>query len=352
MTPAEVELGLRVPPCRDLRVLGAFAARVERSGGDAVWLPDSPMLWRDTHMVLATVALRTERLTLATAVTNFVTRHPAVVESALRTLEEVAPGRIRLGVGVGQSAVIPLGLAQTDGAQLERDVALVREIISGVEVDMGGGPTQLFCPVGQPEIYVAATGPRNLAIAARCGDGVLVNNVVGDRMLAHVGGLVRQAADAAGRSVVPLALSAFCLVTDDVERDARLAKPFVAGAALRGWLGFPADFRPQVHVPGWRRPLVPDLSHAVDWADAVEACSWVSDAAAIEFIQECWFAGTPDAIARRIRTLASRHGVTKFVLQHYGSYELPGQLLTDVVPAVRAAVPRAAGSFEAPRSEG
>src|SRR5690242_4278855 len=106
-----LEIGLRVPPCGSLRVLQEFAVRAEEAGIGALWLPDSQLLWRDTYGALAAMALTTSRINLGTAVSNVATRHVSVIASAVRTLQELAPDRFRLGLGTGASATRTVGLS-------------------------------------------------------------------------------------------------------------------------------------------------------------------------------------------------------------------------------------------------
>ena len=104
-----VRVGLRLPPCRDVADMAAAAQRAEQLGFDSVWFPDSQLLWRDVYATLTVAGGATERITLGTAVTNVDTRHPSVLASAIRTVQETTAGRFVLGVGAGDSALRPIG---------------------------------------------------------------------------------------------------------------------------------------------------------------------------------------------------------------------------------------------------
>ena len=168
-----VRIGLRIPPCAPAPEIAALARDAERAGLDEVWFPDSQLLWRDVFAVAAVAAGATSRVTLGTAVTNVVTRHPAVVASAARTVAELAPGRFVLGVGVGDSAVAPVGLRPTTGAELRERLAIVRGLLAGTAVDFGGTTSRLRDPVDVP-IHLAASGPRNLRLAGELADGAIL----------------------------------------------------------------------------------------------------------------------------------------------------------------------------------
>src|SRR5258707_13081427 len=81
---------------------GAFAqmARmVEESGFDGIGIVDTQNLAADPYSELCLAAHATKRLKLRNAVTNPVTRHPAVTASAIATVPADAAGREVIGNG-------------------------------------------------------------------------------------------------------------------------------------------------------------------------------------------------------------------------------------------------------------
>src|SRR5215210_85868 len=88
----------------------ALAVQAERWGFDELLLTDSESLVGDPYVELALAAQATERLRLGPAVTNPLTRHPAVTASAIATLQVESEGRAVLVFGRGDSAVLQLGL--------------------------------------------------------------------------------------------------------------------------------------------------------------------------------------------------------------------------------------------------
>src|SRR5918911_304985 len=103
-----IDLGLL--PRSPAAEVADVAVEAERLGLDGVWLADSQSIFRDPFAVLALAASRTERIRLATAVTNPVTRHPAVLAGVFATLDELSGGRAILGIGKGESSVYTVGL--------------------------------------------------------------------------------------------------------------------------------------------------------------------------------------------------------------------------------------------------
>lgn len=337
-TPLRV--GVRVPPCDRADRVVETVRRAERLGFDDVWFPDSQLLWRDVFTTLTAAALGTERIGLGTAVTNLATRHPAVVASAARSVAELAPGRFTLGLGVGNSSVGPVGLRQTTSAEMREGLGMLRALLDGRDWDFTGpGGTvrsRLRDPRPEVPLHLAASGPRNLRLAGEAADGVILLSGVSPRTLEGATARVREGAEAAGRDVgrIPLTVSAFCAVTDDIEADARLIKPICASIAQNGGAPFLALAGIDVEVPATVEGVYPDLVHAEDWNAAVEICSeWVSDEAALRFAEEFCLFGTAEQITERLRALRTT-GVTGVFLQHVGSYDPP----TDLIEAVGTSV--------------
>ncbi|MCX4458239.1 LLM class flavin-dependent oxidoreductase [Streptomyces sp. NBC_01340] len=341
-TPLRV--GVRVPPCDRADHLVETVRRAERLGFDDVWFPDSQLLWRDVFTTLTAAALGTERIGLGTAVTNLATRHPAVVASAARSVAELAPGRFTLGLGVGNSSVGPIGLRQTTSAAMREGLGMLRALLDGEEWDFDGHEgkvrSRLRDPRPEVPLHLAASGPKNLRLAGEIADGVILLSGVSPRTLQGATARVREGAEVAGRDAdrVPLTVSAFCAVTDDVEAEARRIKPICASIAQNGGAPFLALAGIDVQVPAAVPGVYPDLVHAEDWDAAVEICSaWISDETALRFAEEFCLFGTAERIAERLSALHAL-GVTGVFLQHVGSYDPPTQLIEAVGSSVLPAL--------------
>ena len=68
---------------------------------------------------MTAMMLNTTKVKLGTGVTNPLTRHPSVLASAYATLEEYAPGRMIVGIGLGDSSVETMGLKPSTLANFE-----------------------------------------------------------------------------------------------------------------------------------------------------------------------------------------------------------------------------------------
>ena len=93
------------------RPLLDFSIHAEACGFDSIVVSDHFQPWRHTDghapfsfAWLGALAERTNRAQLGTSVVTPTFRyHPAIVAQALATLDQLAPGRLLLGVGTGES---------------------------------------------------------------------------------------------------------------------------------------------------------------------------------------------------------------------------------------------------------
>lgn len=82
-----------------------LAVRAEELGLDGLLLADSQNLVGDPFVELGLLTQVTSRLGLGTGIVNPVTRHPAVVASAMASLQAESGGRAVLGLGRGDSSL-------------------------------------------------------------------------------------------------------------------------------------------------------------------------------------------------------------------------------------------------------
>ena len=164
------------------RLSARFAARAEEEGWDGMVFPDSQNLAGDVYVGLAMAAGATERLQLATGVTNPYTRHPAVTASAIATLQAESDGRMVLGIGRGDSSLAHLGYAPASLAIFRRYLERLQGYLRGEDVPFDeGASVDTLALAAAPEssrlhwlrpqqpkvpVDVAATGPKVIALAA------------------------------------------------------------------------------------------------------------------------------------------------------------------------------------------
>ena len=164
-----VPVGLPVPETAD------FIAGCEAAGFSGVGVHDHQHSGRDVYLTLALAAERTSQLTLYPATTNPVTRHPGVLASLAHSLEEIAPGRVRLTVGPGYLAVINIGHPKASLNTMREAIVNIRRLLRGEKVVFNGFETRLRNVSERPTpIFMTAAGPRMTELAGEVADGVLM----------------------------------------------------------------------------------------------------------------------------------------------------------------------------------
>ncbi len=173
----------RAAPLLDL------ATRAERLGFDSIWIGDS-ILARPRHeplTVLAAVAARLPRLEIGTAVLLPALRNPVVLAHQVATLDQIAEGRLILGVGI--AADVPSIRAEFAAAGVPFDkrvgrmmegLRLMRALWSGEPVDWDGRwkvERGVLAPTphrpGGPPLWIGGSLPASLERAGRYFDGWL-----------------------------------------------------------------------------------------------------------------------------------------------------------------------------------
>jgi len=306
----------------DARSVDAFAADVRRAetlGWDAALQPDSQLRRRDTYVLLAAAARATERITLGPLLANPVNRHPTVTASSIATIDELAPGRVLLGWGVGDTAVRLAGLRPARVKELEASTRLMRALLDGEAVDVGAArPARL--PHHRPvPIWIAAGGPRTLRMAGGVADGVFIRVGVHPANLATAIEAIRAGAAEAGRDPRAVRLGAVfhTVLVDEPGRALAMAKSMAAGYYEYS----PALFEP----PGlrWNGPdperlehehqVWPDFHHAPDLEASGRVVDFLEPAAADAFALR----GGPEEIAERLLDVLRHAGAAfDYVVLH------------------------------------
>ena len=210
--------GVGLFPTESLTKMIHLAKLSEDLGFSHIWVGDSHLIWREAYVNMAAMALSTSKVKLGTGVTNPLTRHPSVVASAYATLEEYAPGRMIVGIGLGDSSVETMGMKPSTLANFEKSLQQMRELFAGKEVELPTGKIHLLHPCkGRVPIYIAASGPKMLELSGRIADGIIVLVGVADEYIAHAKEKIAAGAKAAGRELedINLVLWVPCAVSDN-----------------------------------------------------------------------------------------------------------------------------------------
>ena len=155
---------------------------LEAMGYDCAWAADSQMLYSDAYAVLALAAANTKRIRLGTGVSVAGVRLAPVTAHSIASINQLAPGRVFLGIGTGHTAMRVMGQDPVKAGAFREYLRVLRALLHGREVDYALGEERHdirflhadrgFIDVAHPvPIYVAADGPLALKAAGAYGDG-------------------------------------------------------------------------------------------------------------------------------------------------------------------------------------
>lgn len=199
-------------------------------GYSTAWIVDSQLVCRELYVTLTACFLATSRIKIGPGVAVPYIRHPSVTASAIVSLNELAEGRILLGVGSGDSSVGTLGVKPARIETFEEMIGLCRALMRNETVRFEGGLEGKIAWLDRPHrvpIYVAASGPRMLETAGRLGEGVIMHCGTTPRILEAGLRHVAAGAEASGRSVGDL--DVVCWAHTSIASDRRLAREHVRG---------------------------------------------------------------------------------------------------------------------------
>src|SRR6478609_5562243 len=169
--------------------VAALAKLAEDVGLESVWVSET---WGSDAIALATwIAAHTSRIAIGTGILQMPARTPAATAMAAATVDHLSGGRFRLGLGVSGPRVVEGWHGVPYGSPLTRTreyVAIVRAVLARREpVTFDGDVYAMPLPGGDGRalklnvvplrseipIYLAAMGPRNVALTEEIADGWL-----------------------------------------------------------------------------------------------------------------------------------------------------------------------------------
>jgi alkanesulfonate monooxygenase SsuD/methylene tetrahydromethanopterin reductase-like flavin-dependent oxidoreductase (luciferase family) len=230
MTPASARTAFALRDALPWEDVVEVVRTGEATGYDAVFLPEVGA--RETFATLSALAGRTSTLRLATGVVTTVARRPSVTAMAAATVHDVSGGRMILGIGTGPSGPGAL-------ERLRVYVSDVRTLLSGGAIDeeRRGEPFRLGLALERPPpVWIAALGPRAVAMAGEAADGVILNWCTPERV-AEARRDVDRAARAARRDPAEIAIAVY--VRAIVGQEPEHARPALAAMAAR-YASYPA----------------------------------------------------------------------------------------------------------------
>lgn len=188
---------------------------------------------KEAGALCGAAAAVSERIGIATAVTNHNTRHPMLTATLASTVHRMSHGRFALGLGRGFGPLFDvMGLQRVTMAQLEDFAAIMRRLWKGETIFGHDGPAGRFPYLHLDSsldedipLVLAALGGKTLEFAGRVFDGVVLHTFFTDDALRHSVAAVRRGAEAAGRDPDSVRIwSVLATVHDGIDEGLRLRK--------------------------------------------------------------------------------------------------------------------------------
>ena len=309
------------------------ALHLEEQGFDGVSFVDSQNLSGDVYVAMTTAVQATEAIQVSSGVTNPVTRHPAVTAGAVASVSRLAPGRVQLGIGRGDSALAHLGRAPARVKDFERYLSALQSYLRGEEIpfenlnfgealappvgelelaDTAGTSKIAWLPgsVGKVPVEVSATGPKVIAAAARHAERIMFALGADPERISWGIETARDARDEAGLDPDDIKYGAYVNVVchGDLERARDLVRgglsTFARFSVMHGEVVGP--------VSEAQRKVMSELHDKYDMNSHTRADSQQASVLTPDFVDSYAIVGAPETCIERIGAL-NRLGLDKLI---------------------------------------
>lgn len=232
-----MRMGLGLPPTgHHFEVYKEVALKAEERGFESLWFGEA---WgTETSTLVSAFLAATQRIHVGTGIISLYLRPPTLTAMQAASMDLVAPGRARLGIGVSTRNINTFhGIAWDRPVARTREyVDIVRRILAGERVTRSDGfyrPQGFRLSLslsGAMPIYLAAVNPRMLQLAGEVADGVLLAWLPA-RQIPHSLAEIAKGAERAGRSLSEIDIGCYIhtLVKQDRERALKQLRHVLVG---------------------------------------------------------------------------------------------------------------------------
>jgi 5,10-methylenetetrahydromethanopterin reductase len=284
----------------------AYAQLAEANGFEAVWQAESRLV-REATVPMAAYAAVTERIKIGSGVVNNWTRNVGLLAATFSTLDDLAPGRVILGIGawwdplarkVGISRTHPLQAMRETVETTRRLLAMERVTYRGEFVDVDDVEIDIVHGDRSPKhvpIYIGATGMKMMELAGEVGDGVVLNYLVGPTYNARALEALAEGAERAGRTVDAVDRPQLVVCSLDDDRDLALDR---ARELVTQYLG------QQPHIgkaSGIDQSVLDDIGKVLTWPASEEEIRAAMRLVPDEVVQLITASGTPEECRTKVR---------------------------------------------------
>jgi 5,10-methylenetetrahydromethanopterin reductase len=215
-----------------------LAKEADRLGFHSFWLSEGYHS-RSAIVRAALIATATQKIKIGLGILSPHTKHPALLAMEAASLDELARGRILLGIGRVLNALRKHAFDSAGTAQIIKEsTEIIKGMLSGNLIQYGGSRFEIpppgsrldLEPCGGLPVYLGATGPGMLRLAGECADGIVFNYPCTPAFVKWAMPFVEQGLARSARSLEDFDVAAYLLVSIDESEKKALdaAKRFVA----------------------------------------------------------------------------------------------------------------------------
>jgi len=305
-----VKFGIEFVPRQPYWKTTYYVIQAEIGGFSNLWITDH-FNDRNVYVTLTAAALYTNKITFGSGVTNPYMVNPVFTAQAIATLNELAPGRVVLGIGAGDKTTLesvgvemqkPLKAVQ-EAVEIFRKITVGDSVAYSGEVFKTAGAKFLFKPRGTIPVYVGAQGPKMLEFAGKVGDGVLIN-ASHPKDVEYAVSCVKEGVSAAGKKLSEIDVAAYTSfsVHEDIKKANKAAVPAVSFIVA----GSPPQVLERHRIDVKKAEEIKESLKVNDWGRAFNEVT-------PEMISAFTVCGTPDMCIERIAELL-KSGISQFVV--------------------------------------
>ena len=281
------------------------SATPKTAGSSAVWQADSRLV-RECSVAMAAFAATTDRIKVGSGVVDCWTRNPARLAATFSTLDDLAPGRIILGIGAWWEP-----LATKVGVHRTRPLTAMREIVTAVRallanenvtfdgdfVHLDGVELDYVYQDRRPKdvpIYIGATGMQMMELTGEIADGVVLNYLVSPSYNEAALDHLSRGAAKAGRALDDIDRPQLVVCSVDADRATAIDR---ARLLVTQYLGQQPHIMKASGVPS---SLLDEIARVLTWPatheQVVAAAAMVPD----DIVQMITACGTPDECRAKV----------------------------------------------------
>lgn len=321
--PASIQpVALYLQDAHPIREGMEFVQYAESRGFDAVWQAESRLV-REATVPMAAFASVTDRIKVGSGVVDCWSRNPARLAATFSTLDDLAPGRVILGIGAWWDP-----LAQKVGIERKKPLRVMREIVTTVRallnnesvtfdgeyVHLDGVELDYVYQERRAKdvpIYIGATGMQMMELTGEIADGAVLNYLVSPEYNDQAIEALERGAAKSGRSLADIDRPQ--LVVCSVHEDREVALD-MARMMVTQYLGQQPHIMKASGVP---QSLLDRVGEVLTWPATHEQVEAASKLVPDEIVQMLTASGTPAEARAKVKHYID-HGCTCPILYPLG----------------------------------